>query len=326
MKRLIKSVLQNAAAKVAPMRWRIRSTPELLILMYHRVLPSSHPARATEQAGMYVSPETLAMHMEMLRKYFTFVHLDDWLRDVEAGRSIPKNACAITFDDGWRDNYQYAYPILRQAQAPATIYLVSDLVGTRYSFWPNTLATILTKANSEHWRALPGWLRDLLPVDVRKMSSTEIEDLIGRCKCFTDEQMKSAVEHAADDFGERDLISWEEAREMQASGVIRFGSHTRRHTRLSLVSDFSQLNDEVAQSGVIIREQLGSEVATFCYPNGDMSPDAIRLVSSQYLGAVSTRRGWNTPLSHRYAMSRVGVHDDVSNTPPRFLARLAGVG
>lgn len=325
MKRLIKNVLQSATAAAAPVRWRARAMPKLLILMYHRVLPSSHPARETEQAGMYVSPQTLAMHLEVLKKHFTFVHLDDWLRDVDAGRNPPKNACAITFDDGWRDNYQYAYPILRQTQAPATIYLVSDLVGTRYSFWPNTLSAILSAGLQHQWERLPGWLRDLLPA-VRKMTKDEIDEVINRCKRFSDEQMRSAVEHAIGDSGERDLVTWDEAREMQASNVIRFGSHTRRHTRLSLVTDAEQLNDEIGESGRAIRRELGSEVATFCYPNGDTSPEAIRTVSANYLGAVTTNRGWNTPRSRRFTLNRVGVHEDVSNTPTSFVSRLAGVG
>ena len=325
MKRLLKNLLQSATASIAPLRWAARSGPELLILMYHRVLPPLHPARETEQAGMYVSPETLAMHVEVLTKYFTLVHLDDWLRNVDAGRTPPKNSCAITFDDGWRDNYEFAYPILRQAQAPSTIYLVSDLVGTRYSFWPNTLSLILSGGKREHWDRLPSWLRDLLP-SIRKMSKDEIDAVIARCKRFSDEQMKSAVEHAVGDSGERDLITWDEAREMQSSGVIRFGSHTRRHTRLSQITDAAQLHDEIAESRSIIRKELGCEVATFCYPNGETSTAAIRVVSETYLGAVTTNRGSNTPRSARFTLNRVGVHEDVSNTSTSFVSRLAGVG
>jgi peptidoglycan/xylan/chitin deacetylase (PgdA/CDA1 family) len=325
MKQFLKNSLQHATALVAPLRWRMRSAPKLLILMYHRVLPSSHPAREIEQAGMYVSPETFAMHLEVLRRYFTLVHLDDWLRDLDQGRAVPKNACAITFDDGWRDNYEFAYPILRQAQAPATIYLVSDLVGTHYSFWPNTLSAILSEGAREHWEQLPNWLRDLLP-PIRKMSKDEIDAVIVRCKRFSDAQMKSAVSHASGSSGERDLMSWEEARDMQASTLIRFGSHTRRHTRLSLVTDPAQLRDEIAHSRTTIRERLGRDAVTFCYPNGDTSAEAIRAVRANYLGAVTTHRGWNTSKSERFTLKRVGVHEDVSSTSTSFISRLAGVG
>jgi peptidoglycan/xylan/chitin deacetylase (PgdA/CDA1 family) len=113
---------------------------------------------------------------------------------------------------------------------------------------------------------------------------------------------------------------------MQAGNLVRFGSHTRRHTRLSLVSDPAQLRDEIAHSRTAIRERLGTDPLTFCYPNGDTSPEAIRAVSANYLGAVTTRRGWNTTKSERFTLNRVGVHEDVSSTPTSFISRLAGVG
>ncbi len=55
------------------------------MLTYHRVLPESHPDRAHEQAGMYVRPETLAMHLETVKEHFELVHLDDWLTAKDAG-------------------------------------------------------------------------------------------------------------------------------------------------------------------------------------------------------------------------------------------------
>src|SRR5690606_22913761 len=58
----------------------------------------------------------------------------------------PHRACALTFDDGWRDNYVHAFPVLRESRAPATIYLVSRLVGGNYGFWPTRLARILHTA------------------------------------------------------------------------------------------------------------------------------------------------------------------------------------
>jgi peptidoglycan/xylan/chitin deacetylase (PgdA/CDA1 family) len=141
------------------MAWRT-GTRRLLVLMYHRVLPAEHPDRNSEQPGMYVSPATLAMHLEIVKQYFTLIHLDEWLERVSAGRAVPSLACAITFDDGWRDNYEYAFPVLRHAGAPATIYLVTDMVGEGYSFWPNTLARYLG-AGAADLGAYPTWLADI---------------------------------------------------------------------------------------------------------------------------------------------------------------------
>ena len=78
LKKLTKNGLRSAAVVAGPHRWR--RGPCLLALTYHRVLPAGHLDRASEQPGMLLTPELLAMHLETLGKHFTPVHLDDWLR------------------------------------------------------------------------------------------------------------------------------------------------------------------------------------------------------------------------------------------------------
>ena len=327
MKRLIKTLVQCSVAAVAPALWRFRDR-SLLVIMYHRVLPADHPDRATEQPGMYISPQTLAMPLRVLKRHFTLVHLDDWLSLAEKGGELPRNACAITFDDGWRDNYEYAFPILKSADAPATIYLVSDLIGTRYSFWPNTLARVLASTDTVLRQSLPAWLREMLPGSSEALSSDQIDAVISRCKARSDAEMLEALRSVdcASEEETRDLMSWREIQEMQASGLVRFGSHTRRHSRVSKIEDANVLRDEVLGSADALAESLGSMPITFCYPNGDTSVPAVQLVRQGYRGAVTTARGWNRPSTDRHLLNRIGVHEDVSNTPAAFLSRLAGVG
>jgi peptidoglycan/xylan/chitin deacetylase (PgdA/CDA1 family) len=331
MKRHIKRVVQGLVAAVAPLTWR-RRRDSLLILMYHRVLPAGHPDRATEQPGMYVSPETLRMHLATLKEHFTLVHLDDWLAAVEAGRPVPRNACAITFDDGWKDNFDFAFPVLADARAPATIFLVSELVGTRYSFWPNTLARVLSSGTDADFAKLPDWLRE--QVQARRAAdgtipAAQVDEIIEACKNeASDAKMHAALRAVVETGGEgvRDLMSWDEIREMQAGGLVRFGSHTRRHTRLLETLDTQSLADEVVGSRGEIAQRLGLEPLTFCYPNGDLSKAALERVRGSYRGAVTTRHGWNHRDADRCLLMRIGVHEDVSRTRASFLSRLAGIG
>jgi len=113
---------------------------------------------------------------------------------------------------------------------------------------------------------------------------------------------------------------------MASDDLVRFGSHSRRHTRLTERVQPGVLEDEILRSAEIIEEHLGKRPRTFCYPNGDHCAHAVELVSSRYVGAVTTARGWNDSSSDRFTMRRVGVHDDVSHSRHQFLARIAGVG
>lgn len=335
IKRIIKRAIQTGVAVCAPklVRW---PRPRLLILMYHRVLPAGHAARAREQPGMYVSPETLELHLDVLRRSFNFIHLDEWLERMRKGLTVPSHACAITFDDGWRDNYEYAYPVLRRASVPATIYLVSDLVGTRYSFWPNVVANALAAAGERSSRRWPELLYETLEstrgsreVPNSGFDPTIIDEVIVALKrSRTDAEMRLIAQQLLDGTAgsSRDLMSWDEAREMASDGFIRFGSHTLTHTRLSKEIGIEQLRREIVDSTSVIEQHLGVRPRTFCYPNGDYDDAVLDLVRPAYEGAVTTRRGWNTRASDVHLLRRVGVHDDVSRDEISFLSRIHGVG
>jgi len=301
--------------------------------MYHRVLPEDDARCVAEQPGMWVSPVTLDLHLRVLREHFELVHLDDWLSDRVAGRDLPRRACAITFDDGWRDNFEFAFPILRRHRVPATIFLVSDFVGGVYTFWPNQLMAALRAVSSAlEVRAWPGPLASVLaaklPSAGRWPPGPEVLDhAIGSCKqAFSDEQMRDWLSAlgSAEVKGRRDLLDWAEIHEMAHSGLVRFGSHSRRHTRLLESLDSASVNDEVAGSRKALEAHLERRVTLFCYPNGDLSGRAEAQVRSEYLGAVLTAPGWNTRLSDPHRLRRVGVHDGIAMHSEGFLARLAG--
>jgi peptidoglycan/xylan/chitin deacetylase (PgdA/CDA1 family) len=338
VKRLAKSALRAAAAAAGPHRWR--RGPCLLVLTYHRVLPAGHPDRASEQPGMLVTPELLAMHLDTLKRHFNPVHLDDWLRAARDGQPLHGRSLALTFDDGWRDTFEYAFPALQSAAVPATVFLVTDMVGSRYQFWPNRLARALKRWDPRCAQHLDEATRRRMvslafPLDLSADEATPelIDAVIGRCKVASDAVMHALLDQveavlpeqpaASDGEEHRDLLDWDEARAMADSGLVRFGSHTRRHTRLREDLSPEQLADEIVGSRRVLEERLGRTAPLFCYPNGDCSPQAYASVRGAYDGAVSTQRGWHAPGMDPYLVRRIGIHEDVALTPTALLARVS---
>src|SRR5438067_1021990 len=79
-----------------------------MILMYHRVMPRGDLASAYVQPGMYVTPVTFERHLRFVVDHFELVSLRDLLDKWAAGMwNTSSRYCALTFDDGWLDNYQY---------------------------------------------------------------------------------------------------------------------------------------------------------------------------------------------------------------------------
>jgi peptidoglycan/xylan/chitin deacetylase (PgdA/CDA1 family) len=333
VKRQLKRVAEDALAPLAPLTWRLRPAPRLLVLMYHRVLPAEHPDRAIEQPGMYVSPATLDMHLGLLKRHFNIVHLDDWLRQAADGQSLPQLSCALTFDDGWRDNFEYAFPLLQRHGCAATIFLVSGMTGTAREFWPNRLARALTRLGPAD--SLQGPLGDLLApllAEARAHGKWSLETLdraVVLAKQLPEGQIVSALEAlqagAVANNDTRAVLNEAELHLMAASGLVRFGSHTRTHYRLRGEVPSQVLEQEIAGSGAEIGASVGRSAALFCYPNGDLTTAAVDVVRQHYIGAVTTQTGWHTSGADPFLIRRIGVHEDISSRPAAFLARISGL-
>lgn len=99
-----------------------------VVLMYHRVLQPSE-IRPDLDPGMFVSAPAFELQLRHLSRTYQLVHLDDILSWMDGRTSFERPACAITFDDGWQDNYRNAFPLLRRFGAPATVFLITSQIG-----------------------------------------------------------------------------------------------------------------------------------------------------------------------------------------------------
>lgn len=334
-KQKIKRLLQRALSSVGPERFQRPGDSNLLILMYHRVLPEKHPGRQSEQPGMYVSPETFRMHMRILKSRFETVKLGEWVKKAGEGGELPEFACAVTFDDGWRDNYDCAYPILKEYAVPATIFVVSGFVGTRSSFWPNRLMRMFNHASAEERGRLSEYLEESgldfpLP-ETGRLDPVQLDRLVEACKTIPEDALLNwlrSLESAKNNksrVDEVDMMDWNQLRDMQAGGLVDIGSHTCRHRRLVDGLDAGLMRMEIESSKTGIQEKLHAPVEAFCYPNGDYTPEAVELVRRNYAFACTTQLGWNTRNSDFMRLKRVGVHEDIAADRHAFLARLSGL-
>lgn len=312
-----------------PHRWPSRH-PRLWILTYHRILPADDPRAAIEEPGMMVTPVTFRRHLDWLKPEFELVSLGEWVNRAQRGKTLPVRACAITFDDGWRDNFEFALPILRETGTPATIFVVSHRIGTQQIFWPNRVARALCLRGALADCSSAIWLRGLAPLSTdRPLTPDEISKAIAACKTLTDRELSERLDQIEKELGlgpwpERFLMDWEELCAMVESGLVEIGSHTCHHMRLNDATNDQDTTREVVESQGLLQERLNRPVRLFCYPNGDVSLRALDLVQQHYDAAVTTRRGINTPAIPIHQLMRIGIHEDISRCQPDFLTRLSG--
>jgi peptidoglycan/xylan/chitin deacetylase (PgdA/CDA1 family) len=323
------ALLRRALGSIAPLALRTLRRPSLLGLMYHRVLPRSHPATESEQAGMWVTPETLRMHASVVKEFFEPVFLDDWLDSARRGEALPARAVAFTFDDGWRDNFDFAFPMLRECGIPATIFLVTGHVGGQYLFWPTRLARLLR----DHWNGSRE-VQFTEPVVGLVAAQGKVGDaavaadaVIQRCKAYPDDQIEAVVAEserrsAPGRVEERSLLNEVEIRAMRDSTVVRFGSHTRTHARLRVALPAERVRSEIISSRAEVEAITERPAPLFCYPNGEVGSEALAVVRQTYSGAVTTVPGWNGRSTDRYLLRRVGMHESVADSRAALLGHL----
>jgi len=261
-------------------------------------------------------------------------HIDEWLDKKSRQQPLPRLAFSITFDDGWRDNFDHAFPKLKQQNAPATIFLVTRMTNSRSSFWPEQILKILTSRPIPTEQPEYQWLTPFLAekeISNLPLSLEEADEVIAKLKTLPDETIYSHLQQVKTDAElghqsiekERVILNDSEISAMAQSGLVKFGAHTRHHYRLNRLVDRSHLKSEIVGSLEDLQNLGESVVPIFCYPNGDITKEGELLVKENFKAACTTRTGWNTAARlNPHELQRFNFHDGNSFNSIRFLGSL----
>lgn len=296
----------------------------ILILTYHRILPNNYLSHWL-QPGMYVHSHTFDNHLKFLSNYFDFCPIHSL--NLNKVPFLSKPACILTFDDGWRDFYDHAFPILKKHSVPATVFLPTGYIGTHRWFWTDRLGHALHSlenyppSGSHDTR---NTIENLVYSITRTTGSFsgKLEQSISLLKQYpsdTIENVLSYLESLAGDNtgGERAFLSWDEVRDLKKSGLVSFGSHTVNHSILTNIENDQEVEKELSDSkSELIRQgAVGeNEPIPFCYPNGNYNQAIKEKVSKVYDWACTTKSGMNGPDSDPHALRRIALHEDMSNS------------
>ncbi|OLD69749.1 MAG: hypothetical protein AUI45_06735 [Acidobacteria bacterium 13_1_40CM_2_56_11] len=132
-----------------------------LVLGYHRVVEDYAASADHYMPAMLISRRTLERHLDWLGQRYRFLSLDELGARLESGEPFDKPVAAITFDDGYRDVYDHAFPLLKRKGIPSAVFVVTDLIGTSRLQIYDKLYLLLARAFST-WRSVPCDLARLL--------------------------------------------------------------------------------------------------------------------------------------------------------------------
>ena len=298
------------------------------------------------QPGMYVRGQSFEAHIAYLRKRFTIISLDELLDLWQTNRlKSDQSYCVITFDDGWKDNYQFAFPVLMKYRIPATIFLATDFIGTARWFWPDQMMLLLEKGGQHTTgaadrEAVSTILAETIGVRLsaadgifRRVESgdpIDLDTIIEFCKGVEAVKVHQIIDRLSrtlhmDLPTHRVLLNWDEVREMAGKGIT-FGSHSVSH-RIMTQIPLSDVKMELIDSRKTMLEQGIKPIPVFCYPNGNFDRAIQELVKeSGYLAAVGCEVGLEQDRPNDlYALKRISVHEDSSASVPILAFTLSGL-
>lgn len=283
---------------------------QVAILMYHRVCPKSEDWLLEP-----VNPHSFERDVEYFCHNYEILSLDKLAQYIRSGKSLPKKAVVFTIDDGYKDNYIYAYPIIRKYHIPATIFLSTGYIGGSELFWLDKVRYIIRHTSTGQLN-LEEMGNYLLQSESGRLHAGSV---IGeRLKKLPDEKRNLVIDNLLSisgvaipmALGKEFILSWDDVREMADNGVD-FGAHSVSHPILTNLP-MGQAKWEISQSRKDIGQKLGKEVTAFSYPNGDFNAEIVRFIKeSGFNCAVSVlQHKLISPDDSPYELSRVAMGED----------------
>lgn len=289
----------------------------ITILAYHGVLDKPLPF----DDWCFISEETFEQQVRYLSENFNIVHLSEAVAMLDRD-DVDKPTAVITFDDGYQNNYSFAFPILKKYNAPATIYLVSDQMDGEDTIWFCRLNQALanTQTTQLSWNGMHFNLSS--PAGKAAASARIQGSLKGMVNARLQEEVAKLIATLGDDpqapiesNSPYRLLSQAEIDEMRDSDLIEFGAHTCSHAILSRLSAEEQ-KQEIEGCKTAIEQMIGRSCDHFAYPNGstqDHDPVTAQLISDAgFASCVNMRPGANFKDTERMHLYRYGIGSDTT--------------
>lgn len=282
-----------------------REDRNVQILVYHRI----NDEKAPFFTG--VPTKVFEKQMELLASQYRVLKLDEAVERMKKN-DIPDNAVVVTFDDGYKDNFVNAFPILKKYSIPATTFLATGAIDSGKPLWHDLVFSVFRETTVSLLDGF-GDCNKQYSLSSREEQFEVLNMVLTFLRAQNDEDRQSWIEKLRDKLGvakqaisENLMLSWMEAKEMESGGVS-FGSHTVTHPVLTRVR-IGQVLSEIYESKKAIEEHLGIPVTSFAYPNGkkgDFNDDIKNVLrDAGFTCAVTTIFGTNRKSEDLFELRR----------------------
>jgi peptidoglycan/xylan/chitin deacetylase (PgdA/CDA1 family) len=299
-------------------RWR----PGLVVLTYHRIAEPG--ANLFYDPVISATPESFRAQVEWLHNRVRLLALNELIDQVESGSPWREPAMLLTFDDGYRDNFDLAAPILGERKVPATFFVPTAFFDSPKLPWWDHVACVIKQTHVRRLIVERHSKGDPSPVEIDLQTTSRSAAILKIIRSFLDETItderwfldqlaeRAMVEIDSESLGRELFMSWSHVRQLADSDTgLTIGSHAHSHRKLASLDDDTQCH-ELAGSKQILETQLGRPIKAVAYPYGWPGTYTIRTkalaAQAGYQLAFSSQNGTNRfGRLDRYEVGRLGV-------------------
>lgn len=296
------------------------------ILCYHQVLPGDQiRSDVSPNRGLAVSVERFEEQMRYISENYNVVSMDRMVEHIQSGGK--EFFVAVTFDDGYKDNYLYAYPILKKYGIPATIYVITRFLEGDTSMWWWEL-----------WERLVNAKNFALQVG-GKQQSWHIDGHFAKIRCFKEirrlllgsekpvylDLLRQISADTPQQYPDQ-CMTFEEIALLDREGLITIGAHTHSHFCLASLTG-NEVAEEISKSREMLEEMLSHPIRHFAYPYGKnievgrMAPILARKCGM--VSAVTTECGNIGRQSDVTLLPRLSMQEYL--TPAKMAVLMGGI-
>jgi peptidoglycan/xylan/chitin deacetylase (PgdA/CDA1 family) len=283
-----------------------------IILCYHRVIKDNPDFFSIP--GTQVDLQNFTAQLRFLSRKYRLISFHALVKRLQEG-NLDENFLVFSFDDGFKDNYNVAFPVLKKYQVPAIFFISPVMIGNRSLLWNNRVWFLLhSKSTLDclHWKGREFPLNS-------ECDKLKTRDFINQFMVAMKEDERKLIlrdiavalesPHQTSQIPEL-MMNLDDVFYMINSGLAEFGSHSLSHSLLPLCGG-EQLIHEIEGSKKALESVLGRPVYYFAYPNGaydKKSIDSIR--TAGYEAAATTNEGLVAPGDDLFLLKRVNVVRD----------------
>ncbi len=268
----------------------------LTVFNYHRIR-ADDPGFTTlfEEDVFGPTASQFYLQMQWLKKYRRVLSEDELMESMAGKPSALRKCVLVTFDDGYRDNFTLAYPILRELGIPAIFFIPTHLIDTRQLGWWDMIAYLIKQSpkatidfagqqlSLRHQR---GQVIRFLTQQMKLEKYEVTHDLITKLAEATEVPLPPLA------WQDNELMTWDQLREV-STHCVSIGSHTHTHRVLARLKEEIQLEKLENLSKTILERQLGKQCARSPIPLGGVG--ILRKTHKSWLNALDMT--WVFPIA-----------------------------